>query len=82
MLFDAVIQWLGVGLMSQLPAYKACAIGPLFPLAEQRIMGANWAWLIHQESENHLLTKVFCQWITTQLALCDNESNTGCHHLE
>ncbi|MBS7689868.1 LysR family transcriptional regulator [Pseudomonas lalucatii] len=72
LLLDAACQGLGIALVSQLLAEQAQACGLLQPLAEQRVRGPNWAWLIHRDSERSPLTRGFCAWLRGAL-----EENTG-----
>ncbi|WP_415753471.1 LysR substrate-binding domain-containing protein [Pseudomonas leptonychotis] len=67
LLLDAACQGLGVALVSQLLAEQARNSGTLQPLVEQTIRGANWAWLIHRDSEHEPLTRSFCQWLESAL---------------
>lgn len=41
--------------------------GLLQPLTEQRVRGANWAWLLHRDSEHNPLARHFCQWLQSAL---------------
>ncbi|WP_439887907.1 LysR family transcriptional regulator [Pseudomonas sp. MBLB4123] len=72
LLLDAACQGLGIALVSQLLAAQAQAGGLLQPLAEQRVRGPSWAWLIHRDSESSPLTRGFCAWLRGALG-----ENTG-----
>ncbi|OLF53898.1 LysR substrate-binding domain-containing protein [Pseudomonas chlororaphis] len=67
LLLDAVCAGHGIALVSQLLATQACQEGVLQPLSEQTVRGANWACLIHRDSEKSPLTLSFSQWLQTQL---------------
>lgn len=61
------LRGLGIALVSQLLAQQARDAGLLQPLTEQRVRGANWAWLLHRDSEHNPLTRHFCQWLQSAL---------------
>ncbi|WP_324733103.1 LysR substrate-binding domain-containing protein [Pseudomonas paeninsulae] len=67
LLLDAACQGLGIALVSQLLAEQARGAGLLQPLVAQTIRGANWAWLIHRDSEHDPQTRSFCQWLESAL---------------
>ncbi|RTF19141.1 LysR family transcriptional regulator, partial [Serratia marcescens subsp. marcescens ATCC 13880] len=49
-------------------AQHARDVGLLQPLTEQRVRGANWAWLLHRDSEHNPLARHFCQWLQSALS--------------
>lgn len=67
LLLDAACNGLGIALVSQLLAQHARDAGLLQPLTEQRVRGANWAWLLHRDSEHNPLARHFCQWLQSAL---------------
>ncbi|WP_397452626.1 LysR substrate-binding domain-containing protein [Pseudomonas sp. NA-150] len=67
LLLDAACAGHGIALVSQLLAEQARAKGLLQPLCEQSVRGANWAWLIHRDSESSPLTRSFCEWLQGEL---------------
>lgn len=67
LLLDAACDGLGIALVSQLLAQKARTEGRLHPLTEQSVRGADWAWLIHRDSESNLFTQQFCAWLLNSL---------------
>lgn len=67
LLLDAACDGLGIALVSQLLAQKARTEGRLHPLTEQSVRGADWAWLIHRDSEKNLFTQQFCAWFLNSL---------------
>ncbi|OKB68288.1 LysR family transcriptional regulator [Serratia marcescens] len=67
LLLDAACNGLGIALVSRLLAQQACSTGLLQPLTKQRVRGANWAWLLHRDSEHNPLARQFCQWLLSAL---------------
>ncbi|MFZ5959049.1 LysR substrate-binding domain-containing protein [Pseudomonas knackmussii] len=72
-LLDAACQGLGIALVSRLLAGDALARGSLVALTEQSVRGANWAWLVHRDSERNALAGDFCQWLAQQLEAGDGD---------
>ncbi|MCF7751483.1 LysR family transcriptional regulator [Bacillus subtilis subsp. subtilis] len=62
-LLDAAAQGVGIGLVSELLAARACAQGGLQPLVAQRVQGPRWSWLVHRHSEDDPLLASFCTWL-------------------
>ncbi|MBU4682143.1 LysR family transcriptional regulator [Cedecea davisae] len=67
LLLDAASEGLGIALVSQLLAEQKTAAGLLAPLVKQTVRGADWAWLVHRDSENDPLTRQFCEWLAGSL---------------
>jgi LysR family glycine cleavage system transcriptional activator len=67
LLLDAAADGLGIALVSQLLAERKRENEQISPLVEQTVRGADWAWLIHRESENDPLTRQFCAWLRGRL---------------
>lgn len=67
LLLDAASQGLGIALVSQLLASRACEQGLLMPLAEHSVRGPKWVWLVHRDSESDPLTSSFCRWLEQAL---------------
>lgn len=66
-LLDAACQGLGIALVSELLAARACDQGLLLPLDEARVRGPRWSWLVHQDSAADPLVISFCEWLLASL---------------
>ncbi|MDH4608085.1 LysR substrate-binding domain-containing protein [Pseudomonas sp. BN102] len=74
LLLDAASQGLGIALVSQLLAGRAHGQGLLVPMAEQRVRGPNWSWLVHRDSQDDPLTRSFCDWLLERFSAMDQHS--------
>lgn len=68
LLLDAALDGLGIALVSQLLASQKYALGQLVSLAGQSVRGADWACLIHRDSENDPHLRQFYEWVVGQLS--------------
>lgn len=66
-LLDAACQGLGIALVSELLAARACDQGLLQPLDEARVRGPRWSWLVHKDSAADPLVISFCEWLLASL---------------
>lgn len=66
-LLDAACQGLGIALVSELLAARACEQGLLQPLDDARVRGPRWSWLVHEESATDPLVISFCEWLLANL---------------
>lgn len=66
-LLDAACQGLGIALVSELLAARACEQGLLHPLDAARVRGPRWSWLLHEDSAADPLVISFCEWLLQAL---------------
>ena len=66
-LLDAACQGLGIALVSELLAARACEQGLLQPLDDVRMRGPRWSWLVHEDSAADPLVISFCEWLLASL---------------
>lgn len=68
-LLDAAAQGLGIALVSELLAARACTQGLLQPLDAGRVRGPRWSWLLHEDSARDPLVASFCEWLLATMSL-------------
>ena len=68
LLLEAACEGLGMALVSQLLAQRAVAEGQLQALSQQRVRGPAWACLVHRDSQDDPLARLFLAWLRGGLA--------------